>query len=148
MTRTRSGSSGTYNNFDSIGHLKARSGTVARKVAMLKDQKQYRIQTFRLARIGPGWVIGSHEALSGIQSQGVTVAVDCCRLYYISFLDLKELEKEKPMLILQLYKLLSKLETRQSDVHLGQFATLHNIMAAPSHNQPMTTRGILARQHS
>ena len=115
---------------------------------MLKDEKQCGMQTFRLARIGPGWVIGGYEMLSGEQSPGVTVAVDRCRLYYISFRDLRELEKEKPILILQLYKLVSKLEARRSDVHLGQFATMHNIMSSPSHNRPMTTRGILARQHS
>jgi CRP-like cAMP-binding protein len=113
---------------------------------MLKDEKQYGMQTFRLARIGPGWVIGSYEMLSGEQAPGVTIAVDRCRLFYISFHDLEQLEKEKPMLILQLYKLLSKLEARRSDMHLGQFATLHNIMSSPSHNRPMTTRGILARQ--
>lgn len=146
--RTRRSSTGTYNNFDSIGHLKARSGTIARQVALMKDQKQLEMQTFRLARIGPGWVIGSHEALGGAQSPGVTVAVDHCRLYYVSFHDLQELENEKPMLMLQLYKLLSKLEARRSDVHLGQFATLHNIMSSTCHHQPMTTRGILARHHS
>lgn len=144
LTRTRR-STGTYNNFDSIGHLKARSGSVARQVALLKDQKQYDMQTFRLARIGPGWVIGNHEALSGLESPGATIAVDRCRLHYISFDKLKDLEEGKPMLILQLYKLLSKLHALQSEVQIGQFATLYNIMSAPSHNRPLLTRGTISR---
>lgn len=147
-TLTRSGFSATFTPVDSIGHLRARQGTIARQIAQLKDSRDPGTQTFRLARIGPGWVIGDHEALSGLAPCGATIAVDRCRLHYISFDTLKELEQENPMLILQLYKLLSKLNALRSEVHIGQFAMLHNIMTAPSHNQPLTTRGSMARRNS
>ena len=92
--------------------------------------------TFRLARIGPGWVIGDQEALLGglMTASGTTVAVDECRLHYISYDKLDVVEKENPVLILQLYKLLSKLHALRSEVTIAQLATMHSIMSAPAHN--------------
>lgn len=142
MTRTRS--INVFNQTDSIGQLRARGETVARQLAQWKHQKHYGMQSFRVARIGPGWVIGDSEALSGLESPGAVIAVDRCRLHYISFDKLKEIEKVNPRLILNLYKLLSKLHVLRSEVHIGQFATLHSIMSAPSHNRPLLTRATLA----
>ena len=133
---THLGSSNTFNLGGSLNQLKARRGTVARHIAHLKAGKAG-VQTFRLARIGPGWVIGDHEALSGLVSSGETVAVDYCRLHYISYETLEELETGNPMLILTLYKLLSRLNALRSEVTIGQLATMHNIMSAPAHNRPM-----------
>jgi len=126
--------------------LKARSSLVARQVAHVKAQKGAK-QAFRLARIGPGWILGEHEALSGLVSSGATAtAVDYCRLHFISYSTLEELEKEKPMLILQLYKLLSKQEALRSELAIGQLATMHKIMSAAPHNRPLTNRSGLAQK--
>lgn len=76
------------------------------------------------------------------------IAVDRCQLHYISFTMLEAVEKDDPLLALQLYKLLSKLEALRLEVSVGQFTTLHNIMSALSHNQPLTTRGTFARRNS
>jgi CRP-like cAMP-binding protein len=129
--------------FGSLNALKARSATIARQSAQLKASAENRsgaagIQTtFRLARIGPGWVIGDQEALLGgglMTASGTTIAVEECRLHYISYDKLHSVEKENPMLILQLYKLLSKLHALRSEVTIAQLATMHSIMSAPAHN--------------
>jgi hypothetical protein len=67
-------------------------------------------------------------------ASGTTVAVDECRLHYISYDRLDVVEKENPVLILQLYKLLSKLHALRSEVTIAQLATMHSIMSAPAHN--------------
>jgi CRP-like cAMP-binding protein len=89
-------------------------------------------QTFRLARIGPGWVTGTIEAVSGMQRPGDTIAVDHCRLHHLPFSKIKEVEKTNPALILHLYKLLSYLMARRQEATIGQLATLHSIMTAPA----------------
>jgi CRP-like cAMP-binding protein len=143
------------NRFGSLNALRARSGTIARQSAQIKAAAaeikgggggagSILQTTFRLARIGPGWVIGDQEALLGgllasssSSGAGTTIAVDECRLHYISYDKLDQVEKENPMLILQLYKLLSKLHALRSEVTIAQLATMHSIMSAPAHNRPL-----------
>lgn len=105
---------------------------VARQVARAKAQKGVK-ETFRLARIVPGWIIGQHEALSGLINPGATVtAVDHCRLHFIAFDTLDEVEKENPLLILNLYKLLSRQEALKSEVTIAQLATMSWLVGALS----------------
>jgi len=108
-------------------------------VAQLKAGKAATAPSFRLARVGPGWVLGDHEALSGDPTPGTTVAVDHVRLHYISYSNIEKIEAEQPVLVLNLIKLLSKLHARRSEVTIGQLATLHSIMAAPAHNRPLVS---------
>lgn len=64
----------------SIGHLNARSGTMGRQSNMWKNAKgriEPMEQNFRLARIGPGWVVGMIEKCSGMRRAGVYVAGTC-----------------------------------------------------------------------
>lgn len=88
-------------------------------------------QTFRLARIGVGWVAGTLEAVSGMEVQGEQVAVDYCRLHHLPFSKMQMVEKENPTLALTLYKLLSYLMARRQEATIGQLATLHSIMTSP-----------------
>lgn len=64
-------------NQDSIGHLNARSGTLGREAALFKRKAkgptEMTEQSFRLARIGPGWVVGMIEECSGMRRSGVYV---------------------------------------------------------------------------
>jgi CRP-like cAMP-binding protein len=140
-----------HHRFGSLNAVKARSATIARQSAQLKQQAAESrdcVNTtagmptaFRLARIGPGWVIGDQEVLLGRgiadTASGTTIAVDECRLHYISYDKLDQIEQENPMLILQLYKLLSKLHALRSEVTIAQLATMHSIMSAPAHNRPL-----------
>lgn len=47
---------------------------MGRELAAMKAQRAQGDQTFRVARIGPGWVIGTIEALTGVESPAPTIA--------------------------------------------------------------------------
>jgi hypothetical protein len=70
----------------SIGHLNARSGTLGRQAALIKktmgEHNEFTEQSFRLARIGPGWVVGMIEECTGMRRAGVYVAGECIRLLW------------------------------------------------------------------
>jgi hypothetical protein len=65
----------------SIGHLNARTGTFGRQAALIKStmggHNVLTQQSFRLARIGPGWVVGMREECSGMRRVGVYFAGEC-----------------------------------------------------------------------
>lgn len=63
-------------NNNSLNQLNARSGSIGKEMARLKEGggNDASSQRFRLARIGPGWVLGSIEAVSGTQHPGSHVA--------------------------------------------------------------------------
>lgn len=111
--------------------------------------------------MGPGWVIGSIEALSGLTTNASTIAgkltnantalhfifwdtltfsflaVTKCRLHFISFNNIESLEENNPRLVLKLYKLLSYLMAKRQEVTIGQLGTLHSIMSAPALKKPI-----------
>lgn len=89
-------------------------------------------QTFRLARIGPGWIAGAAEAVSGTQRPGFHIAVTHCRLHHLPFTKIVEVEKENPALVLSLYKLLAYMMAQRQEKTIGQLATLHSIMTSPA----------------
>ena len=91
-------------------------------------------QTFRLARIGPGWVAGTLEAVTGIRRPGDHIAVSYCRLHHLPFSKIEQVENENPKLALILYKLLSHLLALREEATIGQLATLHSIMTSPATN--------------
>jgi CRP-like cAMP-binding protein len=97
-------------------------------------------QSFRLARIGPGWVAGAMEQVSGIRRQGEYIAVTHCRLHHLPYSKLDAIETENPALILNLYKLLSYLMARRQEATIGQLATLHSIMSSPALRGPLSKK--------
>ena len=61
----------------SIGQLNARAGTQVRQAPIwdnTNDRKDFTEQQFRLARIGPGWVVGMIEECSGMRRAGVYIS--------------------------------------------------------------------------
>ena len=122
----------------SISGLKARSGTVGREYARQKASTSTpQQQSFRLARVGAGWVVGAVEAVSGMENPGLHLAVTASRLHYLSYSQMEKLEKKNPLLMLRLYKLLSMTLCRQHQVTIGQLGTLHAIMASPAQLKPV-----------
>jgi len=60
----------------SISKLRVRSGTMANEYARLKEANSGpQRQTFRLARVGPGWIVGAVEAVCGMEHAGIHIAV-------------------------------------------------------------------------
>lgn len=124
-----------YNTGDSLTKIQAKS---LLQYASLLNVNKGECGTFRLARIGPGWVAGTVEAVSGMQRKGDTVAVTHCRLHHLPFSKLEEVENTNPSLVLHLYKLLSYLMARRSEATMGQLATLHTIMTSPATVQSLS----------
>eukprot|EP00533_Pseudo-nitzschia_delicatissima_P009457 CAMPEP_0116083310 /NCGR_PEP_ID=MMETSP0327-20121206/3201_1 /TAXON_ID=44447 /ORGANISM="Pseudo-nitzschia delicatissima, Strain B596" /LENGTH=1114 /DNA_ID=CAMNT_0003574181 /DNA_START=152 /DNA_END=3496 /DNA_ORIENTATION=+ len=88
-------------------------------------------QTFRLARLGVGWVVGTMEFFHQPRP-GQEVALDDCKLHHLPFSKIREAEAEDPGLVLELYKLLSYLMAQRQEATIGQLATLHSIMSSPA----------------
>lgn len=146
LTRGRSSSTLSRNrSFGTLGHLHARSGTLGRQRAAMKaTSREPMTQTFRLARIGPGWVCGAIEGASGLKHAGVHVAVTNCRLHHLPFQKLEMMEIEHPSLILKLYKMLSHLMARRQEITIEQLATFHSIMSSPAHSKPVSRAAMMA----
>jgi CRP-like cAMP-binding protein/anti-anti-sigma regulatory factor len=123
-----------------LGHQHARIGSFARKAAQTKE---HGTDNLRLARIGPGWVVGTLENASGSRSPGVFTAVTRCSLHRLPFSRLQELEETNPILVLQLYKMLSHLMARKQEITTEHLSTLHTIMSSPAYSKPPSIRSSL-----
>jgi CRP-like cAMP-binding protein len=129
-TATR-GSLGSVKGFGSLnGGTKLGDTLRAIKERSVENSLATGAQTFRLARIGVGWVAGTMEFFH-TRRPGNVVAVDHCRLHHIPFSKIQEVEHKEPGLALSLYKLLSYLMARRQEATIGQLATLHAIMSSP-----------------
>ena len=104
----------------------------ALEYANIVQASQSEPTNFRSARIGPGWIAGAAEAVSGEPRHGQVVAVTGCRLHHLSFAQVEAIEKENPTLVLNLYKLLAYMMARRQEATIGQLATLHSIMTSPA----------------
>ena len=90
-------------------------------------------QSFRLARIGHGWIIGSIElATHGMKRPGVHVAVSPCRLHHLPVAAVAQIEKEHPVVALNLYKLLAHLSAKRQEMTIDQLGQFVHIMNSPT----------------
>lgn len=137
----------------SLSSLKARSPSRANSYAKLKQRKknitlaQRDTHTFRLARIGPGWIVGSIEAFTGMKNPGIHIAVTKCRLHHLPYTKLQEIEENEPVMALKVLKLLALLLARRQDITVEQMSTLHVIMTSRALSKPVkrTTMGAIKR---
>ncbi|KAL7532451.1 hypothetical protein ACHAXR_004636, partial [Thalassiosira sp. AJA248-18] len=134
---------------DSIGQVKARSATIGRVANLLKKSPGAMMaqnHIFRLARVGPGWVIGS--IAQGQEIPGTYIALTPCRVHHLTFETIGDLEVDKPVLILHLYKLLAHLAARRQEMTIGQLATLRSIMSATAPTKPISRSKMRAMNQS
>lgn len=122
-----------------LTRMNARTGSIGRQVAALKAgaHDEMACQNMRLARIGPGWVVGAIEGATGLKNPGCYIAVSHCRLHQLPFSVIENIEKENPVLVLNLYKMLAHLMARRQDITIEQVATLHSIMTSRAHTKPL-----------
>jgi len=108
------------------------------KLSYLKSERnlaRIRARNFRLTRLGPGYCIGSLELCSGYRSLGTYRADTQCRVYYLPFSKILELEETQPLLILHLYKLLGRMISYGYDKTKEKLANVTDTMygvATPS----------------
>ncbi|KAL7550719.1 hypothetical protein ACHAWF_013954 [Thalassiosira exigua] len=84
---------------NSIGQVRARSETVGRCANLLKKNARIMLaqeHVFRLARVGPGWVIGTISEGLGQDIPGTYTALTPCRVHHLTFETIDELEIEQP----------------------------------------------------
>jgi len=89
-------------------------------------------------------VCGTVENASGMRRSGVTIAVTRCHLHHLPFHRLEEIEKDNPVLVLRLYKMLSHLMAYREEFTIEQLSTLHNIMSSPAHSKPISRSALRA----
>jgi hypothetical protein len=61
-----------------------------------------------------------------------------CRLHYISYEKVEQIEAVNPLLVLKLYKLLSHIMTKRQEITITQLVTLHAIMSSPACKKPLS----------
>eukprot|EP00934_Nitzschia_sp_Nitz4_P003214 Nitzschia sp. Nitz4//scaffold136_size62208//36921//40785//NITZ4_006373-RA/size62208-augustus-gene-0.1-mRNA-1//1//CDS//3329535633//3204//frame0 len=145
LTMTRSRSSiglSSYEPLKTLKHQHARMGTIGRRVAMLKNGIAN--NPIRIARIGPGWVIGTVENATGLRQSGTVVAASPCKLYHLTFDRLESLEKDDPILVLRLYKMLAHLMARREEISILHMSTLQTILTSPAHGEPVNRAALTA----
>ena len=130
---------------DSIGQLNARSATIGRGQAVLKSAPGMMSQfshTFRLARVGPGFVIGCISECTGQEIPGTFICMTESRVHYLPFETIEELEISNPVLIMHLYKLLAFLGARRQELTIGQLSTLRSIMSSTAPSKPISRKSM------
>jgi hypothetical protein len=65
-------------------------------------------------------------------------------MHYIPYSKILEAEEKNPVLILQLYKLLSYLMAKRQELTISQLSTLHSIMSAPAATKPISRKDSLS----
>jgi MFS superfamily sulfate permease-like transporter len=130
---------------DSIGQVTARSATIGRGQAALKNAPGMMSQfshTFRLARVGPGFVIGCISEFTGQEIPGAFICMTESRVHYLPFETIEELEMSKPVLVMHLYKLLAHLGARRQELTIGQLSTLRSIMSSTAPSKPISRKAM------
>jgi len=129
------------NSSASISNLRVRTPTIGKEASMLKHVRSINEQahTIRLARIGPGFVIGTLQfcASSFNYNQGIYTAVTPSRLHFLSNESVIEIEEEYPILALELYKMLAQLAAERQAATIDQLATLQSIMVSLAPSKPV-----------
>ncbi|KAG7339587.1 STAS domain containing protein [Nitzschia inconspicua] len=117
----------------------ARLGTIARRSALAKryagGEKAYSARGS--ARIGPGWVVGTNEFVSGQPPWGIFRAATLVRLHHLPFTTIRTIEQKDPVMILRLYKLLAHMMVRNETNTVAQLTVMRNILSAPAHSKPI-----------
>jgi CRP-like cAMP-binding protein len=132
-------SSSGYDPRVSLSSMQARTGSMGKQAAMLKSGARRRQMetSIRLARLGPGWVVGTLEGVGATQYPSHHVAVSKCKMHHLPYHRIEEIEEKDPKLVLRLYKLLSHLMARRQELAIGQLVTLHSIMTAAPARKPI-----------
>lgn len=139
-TRTLGSPTGAGAAFDpslSLGAMHARpTPQVARQYPYTLDPR-YRDgeQSFRLARLGQGSIIGTVEATSGLRRPCEYVAASSsssCRLHHLPLEAIRRAERDNPALAMNLYKTISHVATKREEQTIQQLGQLNRILRSPT----------------
>lgn len=105
--------------------------------------KEAETHTFRLARIGPGFVIGGIEFGFNLRNPGKYKAESSfCKLHHLPYYVIEQIEESEPRLVLNLYKMVSHVMARRHDITVQQLATIHSIIKNPALKKPVSRKAM------
>lgn len=102
----------------SLADLNCRTPTIGRESFFIKSAAGRESRTVRLARLKPGFVIGTLSSTSQIDICGDHIAITVCRLHHLGQSEINELEKRNPRLILELFKMMVSLRNVLNVCHV------------------------------
>jgi len=110
-TASGHGGGGVMNN-NSVGALDARGETAMRRRGEWINRGEKETLTFRLARLGPGWVVGAREVACGLKFTGTYEAMSDTRLFYLRKSDIDRVAEDKGDVGVAVWKMIGKLVAR------------------------------------
>ncbi|GMI10162.1 hypothetical protein TrLO_g15578 [Triparma laevis f. longispina] len=127
----------------SVGRKDARGLEIGR-AGMRKKGIDRREQTFRLASMGPGWVLGCREVSGGLKFNGSYIAVTPSKLHYLPLSALSSLTEKSPLATLTLYKMMAHLVAKNLESATAQIDSFKNVIGGRGEGKP-TKRETWAR---
>ncbi|GMH74803.1 hypothetical protein TrST_g5929 [Triparma strigata] len=127
----------------SVGGKDARGLEIGR-AGMKKKGMERGEQTFRLASMGPGWVLGCREVSGGLKFNGSYIACTPCKLHYLPLSALDELTEYSPQASLTLYKMMAHLVAKNLESAIAQIDSFKNVIGGRGEGKP-TKRETWAR---
>ena len=126
---------------NSISALDARSLNLGQSAYKHKlETEQKKSLTFRLARLGPGFVVGCAGYASGLTLAGSYTAVTDARVFYLSKTDIDRVKDENVEAALVLYQTLARNMGRNLDSCIDQLDNYVSIIAGSSGRVPLPDR--------
>ncbi len=127
------------NSRHTISGMKARSTRTGYASNSLKrmNSSSKRNMSFRLARVGPGWILGCREVASGLHDPAMYVAVTKARLYFLSKEEIARLEAGNPHLAVILHRTIAHIMAKDFDNIQEQMAQYHTIHSSRSSGGPV-----------
>ncbi|GMH72049.1 hypothetical protein TL16_g05814 [Triparma laevis f. inornata] len=127
----------------SVGRKDARGLEIGR-AGMRKKGIDRREHTFRLASMGPGWVLGCREVSGGLKFNGSYIAVTPSKLHYLPLSALSSLTEKSPLATLTLYKMMAHLVAKNLESATAQIDSFKNVIGGRGEGKP-TKRETWAR---
>jgi len=134
-------------NANTLKGKHARLNAAARQAALAKSTRgtaTSQSNNMRIATFGPGWVIGTHEFATGQHSLLKFKARTKIKMHHIPFKVLQQIEKENPIIILKLYKILTHVMARKEEDIVAHLSTLHGILSSTAVHSNTITRSSVA----
>jgi len=135
---------GSISGLEPRGDEMAAKNAAAKKAVEKREPARRNLEkdsfTFRLARLGPGWVLGATELCCGMRNPGVHVSVGCSKLYFLDYDVIKEIERKDPTLGLYIYKLVSYLQSKSNEREIEQLTMMKSILKTQAGEKPQTRK--------
>lgn len=130
---------------NSVGSLDARGEMASHKRQQRLGRGEKETLTFRLARLGPGWVVGAREVACGLKFIGTYEAMTDTKIHYLSKRDIDRVTEDRGDVGVAVWKMIGKLVARNLDSAIDQLSNYHTYQGASSRHPTATDRVIIGK---